>query len=56
MKNENALTVGLDEFPEFFTQMVLGGMSDGHEATPNAEDSLLFAEKSPNGPLIKIWF
>lgn len=39
--------VGLDEFPEFSTQMALGGMSGGHEATPNAEDSTHARRKSP---------
>lgn len=39
MGNENGSNIGLDEFPEFSTQMTLGGMSGGHEATANAEDS-----------------
>ena len=29
MGNENVLNVGLDEFPEFSTQMALGAMSGG---------------------------
>jgi len=33
MGNENVMNVGLDEFPEFSTQMALGGMIDVHEAT-----------------------
>ncbi|CAI8616806.1 unnamed protein product [Vicia faba] len=38
MENENVSNVGLDEFPDFSIQTALGGMSDGHGATPNAED------------------
>jgi hypothetical protein len=30
MRNKNILNVGLHEFPEFSTQMALGGMSGGH--------------------------
>jgi hypothetical protein len=54
--NENVLNVGPREFPEFSSQMALGGMSSGHEATPNAKDSTSTHRKSPIGPLIKIWF
>ncbi|CAI8585514.1 unnamed protein product [Vicia faba] len=39
MRNENVPNVGLDKFPDFSTQAALGGMSGGHGATPNAEDS-----------------
>jgi hypothetical protein len=46
--NENVLNVGLHEFPEFSTQMALGGMSGGHETTSNAKDSTPARRKSPN--------
>jgi hypothetical protein len=48
MRNKNILNVGLHEFPEFSTQMALGGMSGGHEATSNAKDSTPARRKSPN--------
>ncbi|ONK61534.1 uncharacterized protein A4U43_C08F30960 [Asparagus officinalis] len=47
MGNENVQNVGANEFPEFSTQMALGGMSGGHEATPNPEDSTPARRKSP---------
>ncbi|CAI8619665.1 unnamed protein product [Vicia faba] len=47
MGNENVPNVGLDEFLDFSTQTALGGMSGGHGATPNAEDSTLIHRKSP---------
>ncbi|XP_058783410.1 uncharacterized protein LOC131658093 [Vicia villosa] len=46
-ENENVPNVRLDEFPEFSTQTALGGMSGGHEATPNTEDSTHVRRKSP---------
>ncbi|XP_020272553.1 uncharacterized protein LOC109847733 [Asparagus officinalis] len=46
MGNENVQNVGANEFTEFSTQMVLGGMSGGHEATPNPEDSTPARRKS----------
>ncbi|CAH8278669.1 unnamed protein product [Arabidopsis lyrata] len=39
MGNETNTSVGTTEFPEFSTQMALGGMSGVHEAIPNEEDS-----------------
>jgi hypothetical protein len=48
MRNENILNVELREFPEFSTQMTLGSMSGGHEATPNAKDSNHASRKNPN--------
>ncbi|CAI8601014.1 unnamed protein product [Vicia faba] len=47
MENENIPNVGLDEIPDFSTQTALGGMSGGHGATPNAEDSTPVRQKSP---------
>ncbi|CAI8591647.1 unnamed protein product [Vicia faba] len=47
MGNENFPNVVLDEFPDFSTQMALGGMSGGHGATPNVEDSTPVRQKSP---------
>jgi hypothetical protein len=47
MGNENVLNVGLDEFSEFSTQMALGGMICGYEATQNAKDSTLARQKKP---------
>jgi len=48
MSNENDLNVGCDEFPEFSTQMALGGMIGGHEATRDAKDSTPARRKNPN--------
>ena len=56
MGNENVLNVGLDEFPEFSTQMALGGMIGGHEATRKTKDSTPAHRKTPIGTLIEIWF
>ncbi|KAG7578907.1 Reverse transcriptase domain [Arabidopsis thaliana x Arabidopsis arenosa] len=39
MGNETNTNVGATEFPEFSTQMTLGGMSGVHEAILNEEDS-----------------
>ncbi|CAE5980660.1 unnamed protein product [Arabidopsis arenosa] len=39
MGNETNTSVGATEFPEFSTQMALGGMSNVHETIPNEEDS-----------------
>ncbi|CAE5975713.1 unnamed protein product [Arabidopsis arenosa] len=39
MGNETNTNVGATEFPEFSTQMALGGMSGVHEAIRNEEDS-----------------
>jgi hypothetical protein len=47
MGNENSPNVDF-EFPEFSTQMALGGMIGGHEATPNANDSTPARRKNPN--------
>ena len=46
MDNENVLNVGACEFPEFSTQMTLGGTGGVSEATPHAEDSAHSPEKS----------
>ncbi|XP_056843829.1 uncharacterized protein LOC108820186 [Raphanus sativus] len=45
--NEVVPNVGATEFPEFSTQMALGGMSDLNEVTPNVEDSTFTRQKSP---------
>ncbi|XP_057419108.1 uncharacterized protein LOC130713354 [Lotus japonicus] len=37
---------GASEFPEFSTQMTLGGMTAGDEATPNEEDSTPTSRRS----------
>jgi hypothetical protein len=39
MGNENFPSVGAPEFPEFSTQITLGGMTVANEVTPNPEDS-----------------
>ncbi|EFH62231.1 hypothetical protein ARALYDRAFT_899778 [Arabidopsis lyrata subsp. lyrata] len=36
--NETNSNVGATDFPEFSTQMALGGISSIHEAIPDAED------------------
>lgn len=48
MENENVMNFGLDEFPDFSTQIAFGGMIGGHEATPNAKDSTSARRKNPN--------
>jgi hypothetical protein len=48
MGNENVLNVVLHEFPEFSTQITLGSMRCGSEATPNANDSNSARRKNPN--------
>ena len=47
MHNENVVNVGASEFPEFSTQMSLGGTGGVNEATPHAEDSTRTRRKSP---------
>ncbi|XP_058725999.1 glutathione S-transferase T3-like [Vicia villosa] len=47
MRNENISNVGVDEFPEFSTQMDIGAMRGGQGATPNADDSTPIRRKSP---------
>ncbi|KEH34734.1 hypothetical protein MTR_3g068050 [Medicago truncatula] len=39
MENENFLSVGASQFPEFSTQITPGGMAVANEVTPNPEDS-----------------
>jgi len=39
MGNENFSSVGAPEFPEFSSQITLGGMTGANEVTPNPEDS-----------------
>jgi len=39
MGNENFPSVGAPEFPEFSTQITLGGMTSDNEVTSNPEDS-----------------
>ncbi|XP_057446187.1 uncharacterized protein LOC130738259, partial [Lotus japonicus] len=46
MVNENFPSVGAPEFPEFLTQITLGGMTAANEITPNQEDSTPKSKKT----------
>ncbi|KEH17577.1 hypothetical protein MTR_0007s0250 [Medicago truncatula] len=39
MGNKNVPSIGAPEFPQFSTQITLGGMTGANEVTPNSEDS-----------------
>ncbi|CAI8602047.1 unnamed protein product [Vicia faba] len=56
IENENVPNVGLDEFSDFSTEIALGGMNGGHEATPNAEDSTPVKKSQPPRHRHPWWF
>ncbi|CAH8278701.1 unnamed protein product [Arabidopsis lyrata] len=45
--NETDSNVAATDFPEFSTQMALGGISGIHEVIPDADDSTLAFRRSP---------
>jgi hypothetical protein len=46
MVNGNLLSGGAPEFPEFSTQITIGGMIVANEVTPNSEDSTSKSKKN----------
>jgi len=54
--NETDSNLGATDFPEFSTQMALGGIRVFMKPFQMQRIQLLLVGEVPNGPLIKIWF